>query len=85
MVAAQYDILLYDLHSELGIMISPRAILRLIRQMTLTTNENLVIHETHRPDCVQVLIAMIITPESFPLIGREYPRQDHAQRDFKDD
>jgi len=42
-----------------------------------------------RSDCVQVVIALIVTPQGFPLayevVGRQHPRQHHAQRVFGQD
>lgn len=75
---AHYDVLLYDLTSTYFECDPPE---------TSDSKRRFGYSRDHRPDCVQVVIALVVTPEGFPLGYEVYPgntRDTATLRDFLD-
>ena len=62
---AQYDVLLYDLTSTYFESGPPPAGSRSKKRVGYSRD--------HRPDCVQVVVALVVTPEGFPVACEVYP------------
>lgn len=75
---AHYDVLLYDLTSTYFECDPPEA---------FDSKRRFGYSRDHRPDCVQVVIALVVTPEGFPLGYEVYPgntRDTTTLREFLD-
>jgi hypothetical protein len=76
---AKYDVLLYDLTSTYFESDPPPA--------SSSSKKRFGYSRDHRPDCVQVVVALVVTPEGFPVAYEVYPgntRDCATLKDFLD-